>query len=122
MLVAALRRFAILLVGVAGGVSLVSLAIGALVGAGANRSISVGLYVTGCFVMLVGFFFGLRGPMRPSDESFFSVSIPFLGVGPARRASADEHRETLNMSAIYVVLGLSLLVLAVAVDTRYRLL
>jgi hypothetical protein len=122
MWLAALRRFALVLVGLAAVVILFSLAIGLLLGASANRSISVGLYVTGCFVMLVGFFFGLRGPMRPAEGSFFSLTLPFLGGGPARRATNEEQRETLGMSGLYVVLGVTLLVLAVAVDSRYRLL
>src|ERR687886_229659 len=106
MWVAALRRFVVVLVGVAAVVIGFSVVVGLLVGASANRSISLGLYVTGCFVVLVGFFFGLRGPMRPAEGSFFSMTIPFLGGGPARRATGEEQRETLSTSGLYVVLGI----------------
>jgi hypothetical protein len=122
MVLAALRRFVLLSVAVVAVVLGFSLMVGLLVGASANRSISLGLYITGCFVVLVGFFFGLRGPMRPTDGSFFSMTVPFLGGGPARPATGEEQRETLGMSGLYVLLGVVLLVLGVAVDSRYRLL
>lgn len=120
MILAAARRFLLILAGTASGVAVVSLTVGALVGSAAERSVSVGLYITGCLIMLVGFFVGLRGPMRPSDRGFSSAVIPFLTV-PARAATPEEHRETLNMAGVYVVVGLTLLVLAVIVDSRYRL-
>jgi hypothetical protein len=116
------RRFITLLVATAGVVAGFSLLVGLLLGVSANRSISVGFYVAGSFIMLVGFFFGLRGPMRPADSTnFFSFTVPFFGGGPARRASGEEQQEAFSMSALYVVLGVVLLVLAIAVDSRNRL-
>jgi hypothetical protein len=122
MLVAALRRFLTLLAATVAVVALFSLVIGLLLGASANRSISLGLYVVGCFVMLVGFFFGMRGPLKPSDSSgVFSLMVPFFGGGPARAATSEEQHETFSLSALYVVLGLVLLALAIVIDSRNRL-
>jgi hypothetical protein len=122
MLLAALRRFLTLLVATVAVVALFSLAVGLLLGASANRSISLGLYVVGCFVMLVGFFFGMRGPIKPADStSAFSWTIPFFGGGPGRAATSEEQRETFSLSALYVVLGLALLTLAIVIDSRNRL-
>ncbi len=121
MLVAAARRFLIIVGGTVGAVALFSLVVGALLGASANRSISVGLYASGSVAMLVGFFFGLRGPMRPVEHGPSLFSIPIFGGTPARRASPDEQRQTVSTSALYVVVGMILLVVAVAVDSRYRL-
>ena len=46
-----------------------------------------------------------------------------LGLFPIRRrwAEPDEHAGTINDSALLVVLGFVLIVLGIAVDTRYDL-
>ena len=118
MLVAAARRFVILLVLVGGGAVVVGLMFGLLLGSSANRSISLGLYFTGAFLLIGGFLVGNRGPMRRVGEGAGMMSF---GRTICRRASPDEMRESVNVTVLFVTLGFILLALAVAVDSRYEL-
>jgi hypothetical protein len=117
MLLAAARRFLVLLVLAAGGAIVVGLAFGSLLGASANRSMSLGLYLTGSFLLVGGFLLGNRGPMRRVGEGIGDLTF----TRGLRRASPDEVRESINMTVLFVTLGFILLLLAVAIDSRYRL-
>ena len=91
---------------------------GLALGASANRSISVGLYLVGCFLLVSGFFLGNRGPFRIMNED------SMVGLRRPRRLRAaplTEQSESLNTSAIMVVLGLVLVAIAAGVDTRVQL-
>ena len=46
-----------------------SLLVGAILGAGVERSLALGFYLAGCFLMLAGFFLGNRGPARVKGDS-----------------------------------------------------
>jgi hypothetical protein len=114
---AAARRFVVLLVLIGGGGVVLALAVGLLLGSSVNRSVSLGLYLAGAFLLVGGFLLGNRGPMRRVGEG-----------GPAsfgravRRASPEEMRDSVNITVLLVVLGFVLLALGAAVDTRYELL
>lgn len=114
----ALRRFVVLLVMVAGVTAALSLAFGALAGASAGRSLSLGFYLIGAFLLVGGFFTGNRGPVRLKTD----VGTPFWGSRVVRWATPAEREETINTSAIFVTLGFVLILIGVAVDSRYRLL
>ncbi len=119
-LAAALRRFAFLVVAVTSLTALASLLLGLALGAGVNRALSVGFYVVGSFLLIAGFFVGNRGPVRLKSVDPGGA----FGLGGRRRlrwASTDERDDTINSSAVFVVLGLTLIILGVAVDSRYRL-
>ena len=73
LLAAALRRFLVLLVVVAGSTAVVSLLIGQLLGAGVSRSVSLGFYGVGSFLLIAGFFVGNRGPARVKGDPGFNV-------------------------------------------------
>jgi MFS family permease len=114
---AALRRFLVLL-GVAALVTAAgSLLLGLAVGAKVDRAVSVGFYLVGCFLLVAGFFVGNRGPVRPRG-----AATPLLGARFVRWATPSEREESLNESAIYVTIGLLLIILGVVVDSRSRLL
>jgi hypothetical protein len=83
-------------------------------GSSADRSITIGLDLVGCFLLVAGFFTGNRGPVRPKN-----VTVPIIGPRFMRWATRSELEETLNTSALYVVLGFALIVLGVLADTRY---
>lgn len=120
MLRAAARRFLGLLVLVAGGTAAVSLALGALAGAGLSRSVSLGFYVVGSFLLIAGFFVGNRGPARVKGDP----GPDLFGIFRNRKlrwATAEEQVESLSLSFIFVALGLVLIVLGVVTDTRYQL-
>jgi hypothetical protein len=117
LLAAALRRFVLLVVVVATGTALVSLALGLLFGAGASRSVSLGFYGVGSVLLVMGFFAGNRGPARVKGE-------PGAGLfrnRPVRWASGTEQTESINLSFVFVALGALLIVFGVLADTRYSL-
>jgi len=112
----------VLLVGgvTAGGSLLLGLPLGASVG----RSISLGFYAVGCFLMVSGFFVGNRGPARVASEGH-SLITPFsmFGVrGKMRWASLREQNENINYSAFFVIFGLVLVVAGIVLDPRHSLL
>ena len=94
----------------------VSLILGVAFGASADRSITIGFYLVGCFLLVAGFFAGNRGPVRPKNGA-----VPIFGPRFMRWASRSELDESLNSSALYVVLGFGLIVLGILADTRYSL-
>jgi hypothetical protein len=117
MIRAALRRLAGLLL-LAGGLTLLgSLAVGLLLGESVGRAVSVGFYLVGSFLMVAGFFVGNRGPVRLKKD----VGVPLFGSRIVRWATPEEREESINTSAIYVVLGFALIFLGVLADTRYSL-
>jgi hypothetical protein len=94
-----------------------SLAIGLPLGAGLSRTISVGFYCVGSFLLVSGFFVGNRGPVRLKRD----VGVPLLGSRYMRWATPAEREETINLSAIFVVLGFVLIIIGVLTDTRHEL-
>ena len=85
--VAGLRQFAKLSVGAAIMVVAVSLVMGLLFGHPVVRSITLGFYLTGSAVVILGFFHAHRGPLRPQQED--PTRAPF-DRGPVRQATLDE--------------------------------
>src|SRR2546425_167162 len=117
MLVAALRRFFLLLGAIAIGTAVIALVAGAAVGAALTRSLAVGFYLMGSFLMLSGFFVGSRGPVRLREGG----GGAFVGGRVVRWATPSEQDDALNSSALFVILGLGLIGLGIAADTRYHL-
>jgi hypothetical protein len=117
-LLAALRRLLVLIVLAAAVTGVGSLIIGALLGSSLTRSLAVGYYVVGSFWLVSGFFVGNRGPVRLKSD----LGAPLFGSRFVRWATPEERDETINMSAIYVVLGFVLILLGFVADTRYSLL
>jgi hypothetical protein len=121
MWAAAARRFLTLLGATAGVVAAGSALIGMLLGTSVWRSVSVGFYLVGSFLLVAGFFMGNRGPTRlrgePGEEGVWGLGRK-QGV---RMATADERREALANTAIFVTLGIALIVVGVIADSRYDL-
>jgi hypothetical protein len=120
MLRAAGRRFVGLLVVIAGGTALLSLLLGLAIGAGISRSISLGFYLVGSFLLISGFFVGNRGPVRVKGDPGFGM-FGFFRNRRLRWATGSEQIESLSLSVVFVALGLALIVLGVLTDTRYEL-
>ena len=123
MYAAAARRFFGLL-GLAGTVAIAGgLAGGLLFGSSFNRSMSVGLYLVGAFLVVAGFFVGNRGPVRIDDRSTISSPLGFLFFTTAKRrwATPEEREEQISSSALFIALGLALIILGVAADNRHEL-
>ena len=116
-LLAALRRLLVLIVVAAAFTVVGSLILGLLLGASLSRSIAIGFYLVGSFWLVSGFFVGNRGPVRLKSD----IGAPLFGSRFVRWATPEEREETINMSAIYVLLGFVLILLGFAADTRYSL-
>ena len=94
-----------------------ALAVGLLSGDSLTRSIAIGFYVVGSFWLVAGFFIGNRGPVRLKSD----IGAPLFGSRFVRWATPEEREETINMSAVYVLLGFVLILFGFAADTRYSL-
>jgi hypothetical protein len=110
---AAIRRFVVLLAGIAGLTGLLSILGGLLGGGSVDRAVAVGFYLVGSFMLIAGFFIGNRGPVRPKG-----VGPMFFGSRIMRWATPLEREESLNESALFVALGFVLILIGVAVDSR----
>ena len=111
--VAILRLAALLLLGAA-GVAALSVAVGVLVGASARGSVTLGLYAVGSFVLLGGFFIGNRGPVRGAAATI--LTSPTANLFRRRWATAREQDESINLSALFVIIGLALIAIGIVVD------
>jgi hypothetical protein len=122
-MLAAIRRLVILIVGCSIVVAGISALFGALIGASLDRAVALGFYGLGCFLMVSGFFVGNRGPARVKSETAGSSMLPLPGMGDRRLrwATLDEQNETINNSAIFIVLGLVLVLIGVVVDSHHSL-
>jgi hypothetical protein len=124
MLVAALRRLAFALVLALGVTTVLSLLLGLLIGASVNRALTLGFYLGGSFLLIVGFFVGNRGPARVKGEDTVGptmLPIPGAGSRRLRWATLGEQNETINNSAVFISLGLILVALGAVIDTRHSL-
>jgi hypothetical protein len=124
MLVAALRRLAFALVLALGVTVVLSLLLGLLIGASVNRALTLGFYLGGSFLLIVGFFVGNRGPARVKGEDTVGptmLPIPGAGSRRLRWATLGEQNETINNSAVFISLGLILVALGAVIDTRHSL-
>ena len=122
-MLAAARRLALLVLGCSILTAGFSALFGELLGASLDRAVSLGFYGLGCFLMVSGFFVGNRGPARVKSEASGWSMLPLPGFGERRLrwASLDEQNETINNSAVFIVLGLILILIGVVVDSRHSL-
>ena len=122
-MLAALRRLGFLVALSSAVTAGLSLLFGLLLGASLDRALALGFYGLGCFLMVSGFFLGNRGPARVRSEAPGWSMLPLPGIGPRRLrwATLDEQEETINNSAVFIVLGLILVVIGVLVDSRHSL-
>lgn len=123
MLVAGLRRFALLVLLVAALAGVLGLLGALLLHAPVRRSLSVAYYAMGGLLLASGFFHGIRPPIRIDDEagipSMFGI---LLTRGRLRTASLDERHEALSSSALLVVLGMVMLLFGGLLDPIHHLL
>lgn len=102
--------------------AVLSLIVGAILGSRIERSLALGFYLTGCFVILAGFFLGNRGPARAKGDSDAVGGVfAFFGTRRVRWASLGEQNESINNSAFFVTLGFILIAVGFAFDARHSL-
>ena len=121
MLSAALRRLAILLLLCSGVTVLLSLLLGTLAGSSLSRSLSLGFYLMGCFLLVAGFFTGNRGPARVKGESAgpMLLPLPFFAQRKLRWATPGEQYETMRNSGLFIFIGFVLVVIGFFFDNRH---
>jgi hypothetical protein len=105
----------------------VSLPVGLLLGATVSRSISVGFYVIGSFLLVAGFFVGNRGPVRlKGGDTEVGSTVGMFGIGLGGRrlrwATPEENADAMASSAAFVVIGFVLILIGVIADSRVQLL
>ncbi|HXE81382.1 MAG TPA: hypothetical protein VNK41_11555 [Vicinamibacterales bacterium] len=111
-----LIRFLALIAGACLLVGVTAVPLGLATGTALQRSVSLGFYILGGFVGVLGLLAGNRGPFRRVDED-----APLSFGRRLRRATLDELLETINLSVVMVAIGIVLLAIGVAIDDRYRL-
>jgi len=118
MFLAGLRRLAVLLLGAAGVTAVGSVIVGLIVGSSLGQALTIGYYVAGCFLLVVGFFVGNRGPARVKSEG--TSTMTFFGGGRSLRwATLGEQNETINVSAVFIILGFVMIAIGVCIDSRH---
>lgn len=119
-MLAALRRFALLVLLCAGVTVAGSLLVGLLAGASVDRALALGFYGMGCFLLICGFFVGNRGPTVVDSESPGPMVLPMLNFAGRRLrwATGSEQNETMASSAVFIVLGLVMVAIGILVDSR----
>lgn len=121
-IVEGVRRFLIVVAVVVVITAFLSLAFGLLVGDSVNRSLSVGFYLAASMSMLLGVFFGIRPPVRQEgDAGALGGLFGVFGSGPVRFATPEEREDSLSSSAVFVVLGLVLVLCGLVCDGRHPL-
>ncbi len=109
-----------LLVGTAVALGAVAALVGALVGADVGRAVALAFYIVGAFLLVLGFFAGARGPLRPraADESSAVTGIFGVGVSMkgARKATTDERQDSVATAGLFLATGIWLIALGVVVD------
>jgi hypothetical protein len=130
-LLAGLRRFSLLATAMVIFTAVASLALGALTGTGARRSVSLGMYVAGTVCILLGLFQAVRPPTRHQQRPDDAVDRPtaFGGLiggaarhgGPVRWATPEEVGESYATAGLLVTLGMLLIAAGTIVDGRRAL-
>jgi hypothetical protein len=121
-IVAGVRRFLMVAAAAVVITAVLSLAVGLLVGDSINRSLSVGFYLAASMSMLLGVFFGVRPPVRQEgDAGALGGLFGVFGSGPVRFATPEEREDSLGSSAVFVVLGLVLVLCGLVCDGRHPL-
>lgn len=122
MIRAGLRRLFLLVFGAVAITAAGSTVIAALLGASLGRSLAIGFYLVGCFLLLGGFFIGNRGPARVKSDTGASPLGMIIGGGrDLRWATLGEQNDTINNSAVYIALGLVMIAIGVLFDSRHSL-
>ena len=118
MWIPALRRMAKLFVVICAGTIVLSVLAGLMLGASLMRSIAIGFYIVGCFVLFGAFFFGNRGPIRPGADKEMGG---LLSITSRRWATKSEQEEAINSAAVFLPLGFVLILLGVVWDNKHSL-
>jgi|tagenome__1003787_1003787.scaffolds.fasta_scaffold20595954_2 hypothetical protein len=114
----AAQRLALIYGGILAATVVISVLLGAAAGTGLQRSVALGLYVSGSLFLIGCFVFGARGPLRGVSDD--GQTVPLFGARRVRRADTDERSEATRTALLLFALGLSLVVIAAVVDPAHK--
>jgi hypothetical protein len=117
---AALRRFATLVAAAGVAAALLGLLVAALPGESFRRGLAIGFYVSGVGLCALAFLLATRPPVRSKGEGGF-LGIGRWTGGGVRFATRAERDESINLPAIFVSIGVLLIVAGALVDSRHGL-
>ena len=117
LLLTAGRRFLVFVVAAAGFAFLLGLVVSGIGHEQLRRGVAVGFYITGVGLAGLGFLAGSRPPVRSKSTGGF-VGFWWSGGG-VRWATPDEQREALNLPAVLVSVGVALIPIGIAVDSKH---
>ncbi len=109
-----------LLAAASGAILLVTVPVGLFSTVALDRAVSLGFYVVGSFLVVLGFLGGSRGPFR-TDHDVTAESALRAGRR-LRRATRNELFDSINTAAIMIGIGIVLVALGVVIDSRFALL
>ena len=120
------RRIALLFGLAVVGIASVSALIGLALDASVARSAATGLYLVGCFLIVLGVFAGVRGPLRPAGSEEEGDALgSLLGVGifskGVRSATSDERADARATAWLFLAMGLTMILVGIALDPRTKL-
>lgn len=87
---------------------------------GLLRGLAVGFYLGGVGLLGVGCLLGTRPPVRTKGEGGLVGWFRWSGGG-VRFATPEEQNEAINLPAVLIAIGVCLLVVGAALDSRHRL-
>jgi hypothetical protein len=119
VLLGALRRLATLTALSICGACVLGLVIAAAAGEDIRRGLAIGLYVSGAGLTGLAFLFGSRPPVRGREEQGGFVTVGRWLGGGVRWASPEEHQHAMNLPAVFLGLGVLLILIGVGVDDRH---
>lgn len=118
MLLAALRRLATIVALAVGAGCLLGLAIAGVSHDPLRRGLALGLYVSGAGLAAFGVLLGSRPPVRGKGDGGFIGLGRWMGGG-VRFATREEHDQAINLPALFVTVGVLLILIGFGVDTRH---
>ena len=122
----AARRIGLIVAGIVGLTLLGALLVSLVIGTDLERAVSTGLYLVGSFFLVLGFFSGVRGPVRPratDDEKGDSGHLFGVGIAGrgARTATGEERKDARGTTWLFIFLGAALILAGITVDGRASL-
>jgi hypothetical protein len=108
-----LKRLAKLITALCVGTTVLSLLVGYAAGTGALRAVSLGFMLVGSFLFTAGAAFGLRGGVRTARRADGTVA----GV----RVDRMQGLEMMNVSAVFVGIGIALVLVGVVLHPHVHL-
>ena len=122
----AARRIVVLFGSAVVVIGLVSGLIGLALGSSLWRSAATGLYLVGSFLVVLGVFAGVRGPLRPAGSEEEGDALgSLLGIGifsrGVRSATTDERADARATAWLFLAMGLTMILVGIALDPRTAL-